>query len=259
MTKAPPLVDLRRIALVGVPNCGKTALFNRLTGSHQKVANYPGVTVERKEGQFSAPHLKRRYTVLDLPGTYSLLPTTIDEAITRDAVRGRLQSEPAPELLLCVADATNLQLSLRLVLELRELNLPMLVALNMSDLAAQRGYHLNRQALEAELGVPVVETVAVRSEGVADLLRAIDVMQIAPRALTEPVAPAPPAPHDAEASQRRIERTQAEAKRILQAAGYVVPLRARALAAIDTAVLHPLLGPVLLAVLLFMIFQAVFS
>lgn len=260
MTKAPPTVDLRRIALVGVPNCGKTALFNRLTGSHQKVANYPGVTVERKEGSFSAPYLKRRYTVLDLPGAYSLLPTTLDEAITRDAVRGRLQGEPPPELLLCVADATNLQLSLRLVLELRELNVPMLVALNMSDLAARRGYSLNRQVLQAELGVPVIETVAVRPDGVSELLSVIDTLQIAPRALAlAPVTPAPPMPHDVEASQRRIERTQAEAKRILQAAGYRVPLRARTLAAIDAAVLHPLVGPVLLAVLLFMIFQAVFS
>jgi ferrous iron transport protein B len=257
VTKAPPRIDLRRIALVGVPNCGKTALFNRLTGSRQKVANYPGVTVERKEGQFSVPHLKRRYTVLDLPGTYSLLPTTLDEAITRDAVRGRLQGEPPPELLLCVVDATNLQLSLRLVLELRELNLPMLVALNMSDLAAQRGYRLDRQALQAELDVPVIETVAVRPDGVAELLQAIDVMPIVPRALIPPAAP--PVPHDAEASQRRIERTQGEAKRMLQAAGYVVPLRTRALAAIDAAVLHPLAGPVLLAVLLFLIFQAVFS
>src|SRR5438309_9931510 len=146
------------LSLVGVPNCGKTALFNRLTGSRQKVANYPGVTVERKEGRFIGPTTGRTYRLLDLPGAYSLEPTSLDEAIARDVVLGRHASEPPPGLLVCVVDSTNLRLNLRLVLELKRIGRPMLVALNMSDLAKQRGYRLNSHALEQALGVPVVET-----------------------------------------------------------------------------------------------------
>src|SRR5580693_3138912 len=125
---APPLT----LSLVGVPNCGKTALFNRLTGSRQKVANYAGVTVERKEGAFLGPSRRRLFQLIDLPGTYSLVPTALDEAITRDLITGKLRGEAAPELIICVVDATNLRLSLRLVLELRQVGIPMIVALNMS-------------------------------------------------------------------------------------------------------------------------------
>src|SRR5687767_3543057 len=113
------------LSLIGVPNCGKTALFNRLTGSRQKVANYPGVTVERKEGRFIGPTTGRHYRVLDLPGAYSLEPTSLDEAISRDVVLGRHASEPPPDLLVCVVDATNLRLNLRLVLELKRLGRPL--------------------------------------------------------------------------------------------------------------------------------------
>src|SRR5216110_2727196 len=162
------------LSLIGVPNCGKTALFNRLTGSRQKVANYPGVTVERKEGRFIGPSTGRTYRLLDLPGAYSLEPTSLDEAIARDVVLGRHASEPPPDLLVCVVDATNLRLNLRLVLELKRLGRPMIVALNMSDLATQRGYTLDRAALERALGVPVVPTVAVRSGGERALAEVID-------------------------------------------------------------------------------------
>jgi len=132
---AQPTLNAFKLALVGVPNCGKTALFNRLTGSRQKVANYPGVTVERKEGGFLSANRERHYQLIDLPGTYSLMPATLDEAITRDALTGKLRGEPAPDLIVCVVDATNLRLSLRLALELRQIGRPMIVALNMSDLA----------------------------------------------------------------------------------------------------------------------------
>jgi len=169
------------LSLIGVPNCGKTALFNRLTGSRQKVANYPGVTVERKEGRFVGPRTGRVYRVLDLPGAYSLEATSLDEAIARDVVLGRHASEPAPDLLVCVVDATNLRLNLRLVLDLKRLNRPLIVALNMSDLAKERGFRLDRGALEAAIGVPVIETVAVRSGGERALIEAIDRCDIAPR------------------------------------------------------------------------------
>ncbi len=163
-----------RLALLGVPNSGKTALFNRLTGSHQKVANYAGVTVERKEGRFTGPRSGRSYRILDLPGAYSLTPTSLDEAIARDAVLGRLAGEPAPEVVICVVDATNLRLNLRLVLELARLDIPVVVALNMSDVAQARGYHLDAKALEAEIGLPVVETVAVAAHGAQSLIEHLD-------------------------------------------------------------------------------------
>src|SRR5215831_829802 len=166
------------LSLIGVPNCGKTALFNRLTGSRQKVANYPGVTVERKEGRFTGPVTGRTYRLVDLPGAYSLEPTSLDEAIARDVVLGRHASEQAPDLLVCVVDATNLRLNLRLVLELKRIGRPMLVALNMSDVAKQRGYKLDREALERALGVPVIETVAVRTGGERALVEAIERFQL---------------------------------------------------------------------------------
>src|SRR6185369_8305601 len=140
------------LSLIGVPNCGKTALFNRLTGSRQKVANFPGVTVERKEGRFIGPRTGTTYRLIDLPGAYSLEPTSLDEAIARDVVLGRHASEPPPDLLVCVVDATNLRLNLRLVLELKRLGRPLLVALNMSDVAHQRGYRFDRAVLEREIG-----------------------------------------------------------------------------------------------------------
>jgi ferrous iron transport protein B len=235
---------------VGAPNCGKTALFNRLTGSRQKVANYPGVTVERKEGAFLGARRHFLYRVIDLPGTYSLMPTTLDEAITRDVVTGRLRGETPPELIVCVLDATNLRLSLRLVLELRRIGMPMIVALNMSDLAHRRGVKLDRDALARQLGLPVVETVAVRAGGEAALVAALDSMPAtAPR---EAFAVA-------EASNAELAETQREVRRILADIGYVEPLRDRALARLDALVMNPTAGPILLALLLFLVFQAVFS
>ena len=142
-----------RVALLGNPNCGKTALFNLLTGARQKVANYAGVTVERKEGWLSTPG-KRRVRVLDLPGTYSLHAHSEDERITRDIVKGQHPREAPPELLVCVTDATHLRLNLRLVLEARALGLPMVVVLNMSDMARRQGIVVDKARLSAALGVP---------------------------------------------------------------------------------------------------------
>ena len=245
------------LSLVGVPNCGKTALFNRLTGSRQKVANYPGVTVERKEGRLTGPRAGRLFRVVDLPGAYSLEPATLDEAIARDVVLGRHATEPAPDLLVCVVDATNLRLSLRLVLELKRLGRPMIVALNMSDLAAQRGYTLDRAALERSLGVPVVPTVAVRAGGERALVEALDSYRFPPATLAGTAAlgvEPPPA-----ASAADIEATQREVRRVLNEAGYRVPARLRMLSRLDAVVLNPVAGPALLAVVLFLMFQAVFS
>ena len=238
-----------RLALVGVPNCGKTALFNRLTGSHQKVANYAGVTVERKEGRFTGAS-GRHYRLLDLPGAYSLTPTSLDEAITRDAVLGRLAGEPPPEIVVCVVDATNLRLNLRLVLELKALGLPLVVALNMSDVARRRGYHVDRNALERELGLPVVETVAVAAGGAHALVEALDRQPPPPRRGVLGYRDPTPA---------EVVDTQRESRRILDLTGYREPARQRALERLDGLVLHPFAGLAVLAVLLFAIFQAVFS
>jgi ferrous iron transport protein B len=240
------------LSLVGVPNCGKTALFNRLTGSRQKVANYPGVTVERKEGRFAGPRSGRVFRLIDLPGAYSLEPTSLDEAVTRDVILGRHASELPPDLLVCVVDATNLRLNLRLVLELKRIGRPMIVALNMSDLAKQRGYRLNRQALEEALGIPVIETVAIRPGGEKELLEAIDQYRFASDRLGR--VEAPPSVTAAD-----IEATQREVRRILDSIGYRVPPRVAVLTQLDNIVLNPIAGPILLAIVLFLMFQAVFS
>ena len=234
-----------RIALVGNPNCGKTALFNRLTGSRQKVANYAGVTVERKEGQFVSP-AGRTVRILDLPGAYSLHSASLDEAITREVCMGQRPGEARPDLLVSVVDATNLRLHLRFVLELRRLGLPMVVVLNMSDAAARRGILIDREALSRALGVPVVQTVAVKRDGAAALVKLFD----------ETLPPALPAqPLD---SVSELD-THAEVKRLLDAAVTMPTRTARFDDAVDRVVLHPVFGLVILAVLLFFMFQAVFS
>jgi ferrous iron transport protein B len=250
MNAASVTPDSLSLSLIGVPNCGKTALFNRLTGSRQKVANYPGVTVERKEGRFTSHASGRRYRVLDLPGAYSLRATTLDEAIARDVVLGRHATEPPPDLLVCVVDATNLRLNLRLVLELKRLGRALVVALNMSDIATRRGYGLDRARLEQALGVPVVETVAVRAGGERALIELLDRLEL-PAARGRIDLP--------DSSHGDIEATQAEVRRILDAIGYRVPARERWLTRLDALVLHPLAGMLLLVGVLFFVFQAVFS
>jgi ferrous iron transport protein B len=161
------------IALVGNPNCGKTALFNILTGSRQKVANYAGVTVERKEGSLTTPS-GLRIRILDLPGAYSLDPLTPDEQVTADVLFGRRAGESQPDFVVCVTDATNLRQNLRLVLSLKRLGLPMVVALNMTDIARRKGIVIDADRLAAELGMPVVETVGVKSAGAQALLKVLN-------------------------------------------------------------------------------------
>lgn len=242
--------DALRVALVGLPNCGKTALFNRLTGSRQKVANYPGVTVERKEGQLTGAS-GRRYRLLDLPGTYSLRPTTLDEAIARDLVLGRLAGEARPQVIVLVADATHLALSLRLALEVKRIGLPMVLALNMSDLARRRGSTLDTTRLASELGVPVVDTVATRRRGADALMNALERLdeQTFVREGGDAYEP----------TEDDITATHREADRLLVSCGYQEPARPRGLRIVDRWLLHPLTGMASLAAVLFFVFQAVFS
>ncbi|KRG87767.1 iron transporter FeoB [Stenotrophomonas daejeonensis] len=234
-----------RLALVGNPNCGKTALFNQLTGSRQKVANYAGVTVERKEGRMRGPS-GREYAVLDLPGAYSLQPASLDEAITRDLCRGFYPGEAAPDALVCVIDATNLRLHLRFALEVRELGKPMIVALNMVDAARRRGIEIDVAALEQALGVPVVETVAVRYNGANELVRRIDALMPQPASMQPPAVEAGADHH-------------AQVRDILASAVKMPSRTAKIDDALDRWLLHPVFGLLTLAVVMFLIFQAVYA
>jgi ferrous iron transport protein B len=238
-----------RVALLGNPNCGKTALFNLLTGSRQKVANFAGVTVERKEGVLRTPD-GRTVAVLDLPGAYSLQATSADEAIARDAVLGTLAGEARPDLVACVADATNLKLGLRMVLEVKRLGVPLLLALNMADVARRRGIAVDVAALERELGVPVVETVAIRRGGADGLIAAL-----ATSHARERQAAVAHAPGDAQ----DVAATYAEVRRILAACVREPEADTRLDDALDRVLLHPLWGMLILAATLFLVFQAVFS
>ncbi|MCP5280219.1 MAG: ferrous iron transporter B [Rhodoferax sp.] len=236
------------VALVGNPNCGKTALFNRLTGSRQKVANYAGVTVERKEGQYRTPNGKS-LRILDLPGAYSLHPRSPDERVTCDVLYGRARGEKRPDLVVCVVDASNLRRNLRLVLAVRRLGLPCVVALNMVDLATRRGLRIDPEALSRELGVPVIPTVAVKPDGdqkLRELLEDRSRWQSADSA-------------DATGESEPLHGDHVTVQAMLQRLGLDRSLPHTASDRIDAVVLHPLLGPVLLLVVLFLVFQAVFA
>ncbi|AWM76782.1 ferrous iron transporter B [Phenylobacterium parvum] len=237
-------------ALVGNPNCGKTALFNALTGGRQKVANYAGVTVERKEGVADLPD-GRRVRLVDLPGTYSLRARSPDEAVTRDAVLGRLKDEPAPDVILCVADATNLGLVLRLALELKSTGRPLVFVLNMIDIAERQGIAIDFEALSRGLGVPVTATVATRKRGLDALL-----------ALAAAQADSVPAPSDSgwrEPSAAEVRDAHRRARDLMRAA-VKPPSRPDTLTGrLDALLLHPIAGVAVLLGLLFLMFQAVFT
>jgi ferrous iron transport protein B len=234
------------VALVGNPNAGKTSLFNALTGSRQKVGNYPGVTVERKAGRLALPD-GRSAELIDLPGTYSLDPRSPDEAVTRDAIFGRLPGEAPLDAIVAVIDATNLRNHLRFVLELKALDVPLVVALNMSDLAARDGIVIDVARLADLLGVPVVETVAVRKRGLEAL----------GAALASRIGDAPPAPpRERNADIRALQK---QARSLVATVETASGAARRWSQRIDAVALHPALGPLLLAAILFFMFQAVFS
>jgi ferrous iron transport protein B len=240
MTEAMPLV-----ALVGNPNAGKSALFNALTGARQKIANYPGVTVERKSGR-AALSDGRPIELIDLPGAYSLMPDSLDEAVTRDVVLGQLEGQRRPDALVIVLDAGNLDNHLRFALELIGQGLPVVVALNMIDLARRDGLELDVALLAAELGVPVVETVAVRKRGLEPLMLALE------QALHQPVKPRSPPENDRKDITRRAH-AMARSAIISETQGRQWTRR------LDSVLLHPVGGIVILLALLFVMFQAVYA
>lgn len=235
--------DTLRIALVGNPNCGKTSLFNHLTGSRQKVGNYAGVTVERKVGNFTLPSGKP-VRVLDLPGTYSLDATSPDEEITRNVVQGKIAEEGQQDTFLCVVDATNLKLHLGLVLEMIQLGRPMLVVLNMMDEARRRGMQINTQKLSERLGVPVVETVAVRTSGIENLKNALDKNKFS----------APQTELSGLSGDHHHQITS-----ILKDVVNYADQEDKRTDFLDKIFLHPVLGLLSLAIMMFVVFQAVFA
>ena len=238
-----------RVALVGNPNSGKTALFNALTGAHQKVANYAGVTVERKEGLIRS-RSGRSMSVLDLPGTYSLRARSPDEEVTRDAVLGRLAGEASPDVVVCVADATNLRLVLRLALELKAVGRPMVLALNMYDIAQRQGLRIDLDQLSAEIGAPIVTTVATRKRGIDELIAAIETA--AASAVVGASAWQVP-------DATGLRSAAREAERIMKACVKAPERPDTITGRIDGLLLHPVAGLVILLGLLFVMFQAVFA
>jgi ferrous iron transport protein B len=234
------------VALAGSPNAGKSALFNALTGARQKVANYPGVTVERKSGRLTLAD-GRPVEMVDLPGAYSLDPASPDEAVTRDVLLGRQEGERQPDALIIVLDASNLDNHLRFALQLIELGLPTIVALNMIDLAKRDGLELDPAKVEQELGVPVVETIAVRRRGVTELQAALDDMLSAPRCGVHKHVKSDLIP-----LQRRAREIATAA--VLRE----TPVR-RWTHRLDSVLLHPIAGPIILALVMFVMFQGVFA
>ena len=232
-------MKIKNIALVGNPNCGKTSLFNTLTGTRQKVANYAGVTVERKEGSFNLPS-GDAVRVLDLPGTYSLKPSSLDEEVTRAVCLGELKGEVLPDIFICVVDATNLSLHLSLVLEVRALNRPMILVLNMMDEVKKRGISIDKDKLSQLLGIPVVEAVAVKTKGIQDLINQLDQKNLF---IT---------PYHSELSH--FEQVKQITKQVILNNDN----GDKRTAFLDKIFLHPVLGLVILTLTMFVMFQAVF-
>jgi ferrous iron transport protein B len=239
-----------RIALVGAPNAGKSTLFNGLTGGHAKVANYPGVTVESRIGRFVTPG-ERDIQLVDLPGVYGLSARSLDEKVTHDVLAGRVPGHPVPDAMIVLVDAANLRTHLHSVLQLRSLGLPMIVALNMIDLAERDGVKLDVAALERHLGVPVVPTCATRAKGRAGLLSRLDT-HLDKDGLTPATMATPIAPDDLAGLQRK-------AREIARDVILFEPPMNRFTRAVDNVVLNPIAGPIILAGILFLMFQAVFA
>ncbi|WP_379548110.1 ferrous iron transporter B [Qipengyuania sp. DSG2-2] len=239
------MTEMRRVALVGNPNAGKSALFNKLTGARQKIANYPGVTVERKAGKIALPG-GASAELIDLPGSYAFDASSPDEEVTRKVVHGEFPGEAAPDALILVLDAANLEQHLVFAQEVLALGRPTVVALNMVDLAERDGLTVDAAALSQALGVPVVPTVAVRRRGLDELITAVEGSlqgsdELEPRAHLDLI------------ERRLAAKNIAKGAIVSRSSGH------RVRSGLDRVLLHPWLGPVILFALLFVVFQAVFA
>ena len=245
------------VALLGNPNCGKTALFNLLTGSRQKVANYSGVTVERKEGRLSLDSGKN-IRILDLPGAYSLYPRSLDEKVTCNVLLGRAEGEKRPDLVICVLSAMNLRRNLRLVLAAKRLGLPCVVVLNMLDIAQRQGLIIDTAALADELGLPVLTSIGIEAsgaDGIKSFLSDLDWRNLsAMQTGTGDATLENVASHIAHSESDNIQ-----VQKILQRLGLDKIIPDQLSDRLDSVLLHPVIGPIILVALLFCIFQAVFS
>lgn len=239
-------MTMLNVALIGAPNSGKSSLFNTLTGSHQKVANYPGVTVERRSGTVATESGNVVY-LLDLPGIYSLNDRSLDEKVSREIITGVHESEKQPEVLVCVINASNIRVHLRLVLELKSLGLPIIVALNMHDLATRDGIEIDVERLSEELGVPVMTTIAVRNSGVEALKEYLN---------RDASAYAKPTGIPEDTSTRALQK---EAGRITKLVTIAEGGHHKMTKMLDAVALHPVAGPLIFFAMLFFMFQAVFS
>jgi len=237
-----------RVALVGKPNCGKTALFNALTGSRQKVANYSGVTVEKKHGYFKTSQ-GTLVTLVDLPGTYSLRSRSPDEKVTRDVVFNQFNQEKPIDLIMAVVDATNLSGCLRLVLELKQTGIPVVIALNMIDLAKIRGFEYDLEELSRQLGCAIIPTCAIKKRGIHELANEIDHYHdslVTPNQWREP-------------DREMVREYHRQVHNIIRAVEKRKGMPSLWSAKLDKLFLHPILGLVILLAILFGMFQAVFT
>lgn len=238
-----------RVALVGKPNCGKTALFNALTGSRQKVANYSGVTIEKKHGYFTTPQ-NTKITLVDLPGTYSLRSRSPDEKVTRDVVFNQFDQEKNIDVIIAVIDATNLSACLRLIIELKQTGIPLLIAMNMSDIAKLRGFEYDIKKMAQILDAEIIETTATKQKGIYELASALDkYKQLANR----------PSNHWVEPTREMVRSYHKQVHEIISQVETRKGLASAWTHRIDNLLLHPVLGLMILLTILFVMFQSVFT
>jgi ferrous iron transport protein B len=238
-----------RLALLGAPNCGKSSLFNALTGGKAKVANYPGVTVEYRKGEFALPS-GQDIELLDLPGVYGDCGHSMDERVALDAVRGDLDGERAPDAILFMMDASHINTHLHNVLQAKNHGLPIILVLNMMDMAARDGITIDLTALEREIGIPVISCVAVRGSGRSLLL---DFLEDWGGDVTHGSAAKP------DPEQIDLKDLQARARSITSNVVSRVQKAETFSHRIDNWVLHPFFGIIILFVILFVMFQAVYT
>ncbi|HVP52983.1 MAG TPA: ferrous iron transport protein B [Terriglobales bacterium] len=244
ISPAFPPARFRTVALVGPPNSGKTTLFNRLTGLRQKVANFPGVTVEQHLG-YVRDMEGEDVTLIDLPGVYSLTPRSEDARVTVDVLHGRMPGTPRPDGIMLVLDATNLGRHLALAVPVVALGLPTLVILNMADSLHSRGGQVDPLALARELGTPVVLASASEGEGLVAITQFLCLAPNAPAPAALPVLQDVPA-------------CQTWARRVSESAGYRRPLPAAWTRRLDAALLHRVWGPIIFLLVVVAVFQSIF-
>ena len=244
-----PKTNVITLALLGAPNCGKSSMFNALTGGRAKVANYPGVTVEYRKGTFETPR-GQGVKLWDLPGIYGDCGHSMDERVTIGAIKGELAGETRPDGLIVMMDASHITTHLHNVLQAKNYGLPMILVLNMMDMAARDGIEIDIAALSEEIGVPVIPSVAVRSSGRAHLSEYLDGWIDTIRAGAVPVP---------SVRETGLKALQAQAREITAKAVTTAQKSETFTDKVDKIVLHPVLGPIILFAILFAMFQAVYT